>query len=199
VGCFGIFNGTCGFRCDIPMPTFLFATDACETGGGGFLAHDWFYTAWVKDIPEVLNRNINELELLTVFLALKRWGPVSQHQHVCIRSDNMATVSALNKSTSRSVVLMPWVREIFWVSVEFDVTITSRHIPGIDNVLADRISRLDSMIEAREARLILANFSNAAVSCENHMSMESFVYLQEAWRRISYNYPVRQTCSREMR
>jgi hypothetical protein len=58
---------------------------------------------------------------------------------VRIRSDNVATVSALTSSTSRSVNMMPWVREIFWLGVRFDITITSRHIPGIENMMADRI------------------------------------------------------------
>ena len=98
-----------------------------------------------------------------------------------IRSDNSATVSALNKSTSRSAEMMPWVREIFWISVEFDFKISSVHIPGKLNVLADRISRLSDLNSAMDARLLLANFSSSMVICNEHMTIDSFCSLQAKW------------------
>jgi hypothetical protein len=153
------------------------------TGGGGFLNADWFHVNWAEDCPELLNRHINELELATVYIALCRWGSVLTGEHVKIRSDNMATVSALRKSTSRSLALMPWVRGIFWLCVRFDITITSEHIPGLSNVLADKISRLDSYYDALDARVILANFSNRLIPCKGHMTLSTFIHLQNIWTR----------------
>ena len=178
-----LFHGSCGFKCDLPLPRFCFATDACPTGGGGFLGTDWFYVNWELDCPELVGSHINELELATVFIALSRWGSKLSGTHVRIRSDNMATVSALNKSTTRGPALMPWVREIFWLCVRYDITITSRHIPGIENILADRVSRLDSIREAMDARVILANFTGNLVFCNSHMTYLSFVSLQAKWIR----------------
>jgi hypothetical protein len=40
------FHSTVKFPDDIPLPSFVFATDACQTGGGGHFGHDWFFTAW---------------------------------------------------------------------------------------------------------------------------------------------------------
>jgi hypothetical protein len=179
--CFVLFNGTCKFHCDIPLPTHVFATDACENGGGAFFGADWFYTSWSSDYPEMNGKHINELELFTVLLALRRWGPCLENVHLRVRSDNMATVSALNKSTSRSPVLMPHIKEIFWLCVKFNIHLSSVHIPGVENLLADRISRLDEKLKAFDARLLLANFSASLISCNEHMSLDSFIYLQEAW------------------
>jgi hypothetical protein len=173
-----LFNGKCHFVCDVPYPSYCFATDACETGGGGFLGEDWFYTNWELDSPELCGHHINELELATVVVALHGWGSMMSHTHVRIRSDNMATVSALNKSTSRSPALMPLIHEIYWLSVLHDLTLSCVHIPGVSNVLADRLSRLDSVVEAHDARAMLAGFTGRTIFCKEHMSSESFVYLQ---------------------
>jgi hypothetical protein len=68
--CLSIFNGTCGFACDAPLPSYCFASDVCYTGGGAFCAQDWFYANWESDFPWVKSRHINEQELFTVFLGL---------------------------------------------------------------------------------------------------------------------------------
>ena len=153
------------------------------------------YVAWKEDLPEYIGRHINELELLCVYLSLMRWGAELSHKHVCVRSDNMTTVSALNKSTSRSVAIMPLVREIVWVCVKYGITVTSRHIPGVENVFADRLPRLDSFDEACEARIILADFTQNVVFCKNHMSLMAFIFLQESWSQASICCPVRPMCS----
>jgi hypothetical protein len=167
---------------DIPLPSYTFATDACESGGGAYFLSDWFYMSWVNDCPELIDCHITVLELYTVYLALSRWGEFLCNAHVCIRSDCMSAVAALNKSTSRSKNLMPIVREIFWLSVKFNITISSSHIAGKLNVLSDRISRLDNICAASDARLLLANFSWATVTCKDHMSIATFLWLQVAWR-----------------
>ena len=107
----------------------------------------------------------------------------------------MATVAALNKSTSRSTALMPHIQEIFWLSVRYDLTISSVHIPGVVNILADRLSRLSSLSEAFDARLLLAGFSNSIVACRGHISSVSFLYLQEVWIQASMNCAERLSCS----
>jgi hypothetical protein len=136
----------------------------------------------------LLHVHINALELFVVFLSLKRWGPLLSGEHVLIRSDNLATVSALNKSTSRGVALMPIVREIFWLSVEYNLLISSSYIQGSHNVLADRISRMHSSVEANKARFLLAGGTNATVVCKNHMSKLAFDFLQISWISDSKRY-----------
>jgi hypothetical protein len=181
IECFEIFHGSCAFKCDFPLPNYCFATDACPSGGGGFCGIDWFHVNWHLDYPEFEMSHINVLELLTVVVALKRWGPVLAGNHVRIRSDNTATVAALNKSTSRSSLLMPLVREIFWLCVEFDVALSCVYIPGKENILADRLSRMHNYEDAMDARLLLANFSDNLVMCVNQMSIKTFLYLQGIW------------------
>jgi hypothetical protein len=185
------FNGTCSFKCDIPAPLFSFATDACDLGGGGYLDGDWFFAAWLSDYPELAESHINEKELFAVVLALRRWGSALHRTHVRIRSDNSATIAALNKSTSRSVSLMPHIREIFWLCVYYDIAVTAVFIPGKFNTVADRISRLMSYADACDARLLLAGFTNALVVCSRNMSLTTFLLLQIIWTRTMRVYALR--------
>jgi hypothetical protein len=80
---------------------------------------------------------------------------------------------------------MALIQELFWMAVEMNFKISALHIPGISNILADRISRLTEYNNASDARLILANYSAAVIECKSHMTAESFVFLQDQWRRIS--------------
>jgi hypothetical protein len=93
-------------------------------------------------------------------------------------------MAALNKGTSRGRELMPIIREIFWLSVKHDFLISSVHLPGELNVLADRISRLTEIQCAREAMCLLAGFEYSQVSCEGHISYQTFDYLQEVWTPV---------------
>ena len=81
---------------------------------------------------------------------------------------------------------MPVVREIFWICVEFNITVSSVFLSGKMNVLVDRLSRLHSYTEAMDARLLLANFSLSLVQCAGHMEYSSFLFLQRAWIQTSY-------------
>jgi hypothetical protein len=164
----------------------VFACDASLQGGGAHLNLDWMYWSWHSDYPEIESAHINVLELFTVMLSLIRWG---EKLAVLIRSDNVCTVSALNKSTSRSTEIMPLVRQIFSLCVKYDIILSGAYIPGKLNVLADRISRLDDVCCVNHARLILANFEvSKIVLCKGHMSKTACVSLQGRWTGISSNY-----------
>ena len=176
------FHGFCNFTCDVPLPAYLFSCDACLSGGGAHFGLDWSYWSWHVDFPEIEFAHINVLELFTVLLSLIKWGERLSGSHVIIRSDNVVTVSALNRSTSRGTEIMPLIRQIFWLCVKHDIIITGQFIPGKLNILADRISRLEEVDSANQARFILANFDDVRlVACVEHMSKAAFVWLQGQW------------------
>jgi hypothetical protein len=100
---------------------------------------------------------------------------------VRVRSDNMATVASINKTTTRSAELLVLIREIFWLSVQFNFKLTASFIPGKENVLADRISRLHSRELAVEAQHLLGG-SESVILCSEHMSHAAFSSLQRSWQ-----------------
>ena len=140
------------------------------------------YCNWELDNPSFADDHINVLELLTVYHAIKRWGHLWAGLRILVCTDNTATMSALNKGTSRSRAMMPIVRDIFWCCVKFECSMVSTHLAGSLNVLADRISRLDDLKSAHEAHALLSNSGNEWVYCKKHMSEVSFIFLQGRWR-----------------
>lgn len=177
-----IFHGFAQFPCDIPLPNYVFATDASMEGGAGHFLQDWFYVNWALDFPEQRNKHITFLELETVVIAARRWGRHWHGLHIHVRSDNVACVAAINKSSSRSPELMSLIRELFWLSVLYDFKISASHIPGDLNFLADRLSRLNSLPHAIDAANMLSTLCSYDTPLPLHMSYETYVYLQMLWR-----------------
>ena len=116
-------------------------TDSCTLGAGGVYNCDWLYTNWKLDWPLVANFHINSKEILAVFLAACRWSHSWTNKRIYIQSDNMTTVAAINKGTSRNPFLMSCLRVMFWLSACFNFRITAKFIPGVSNTVADDISR----------------------------------------------------------
>jgi hypothetical protein len=100
-----------------------------------------------------------------------------------VRSDNRATVAAVNNATSRSPELLTLIREIYWLSVKHDFKLSASHIPGVENVLSDGISRMFNVDKALLMKELLMQNPNACMYCLGHMSKESFFFLKDAWRQ----------------
>ena len=77
--------------------------------------------------------------------------------------------------------------------VQFDLTLSCVHIAGVKNILADRLSRLNEVEMAIEARMLLAGFVDAIITCRGHISSSTFVYLQEVWTQASTNCVVKRS------
>jgi hypothetical protein len=58
-----IFHGDSPSFVDIPIPAYVFGTDACEKGGGSHFGFDWMYIDWVADVPLQAGAHNNVLEL----------------------------------------------------------------------------------------------------------------------------------------
>jgi hypothetical protein len=178
-----IFQGTAPFTCDIPLPSFQFSTDACQTGGGGMFQGDWWYVSWLNDLPEFAEQHINVLELECVHIAAERWGHLWGGLHIVVRSDNSATISALNKGTSRSGAMLIIVQHIFWLSIRFGFRLSALFIPGKLNIVSDRISRLHDVSAAIDAEEFLGDKKHP-VECVGHMTHTTFSALQEIWMMV---------------
>ena len=117
-------------------------TDSCTQAGGGIYQGDWFYINWGLDWPFVSHLHINSKEILAAFLAVRRWAPCWKNKRIFIHSDNVTTVSAINKGTSRNPFIMACLRQLFWLSAMYNFHISARFLPGLSNTVADDISRL---------------------------------------------------------
>jgi hypothetical protein len=179
------FHGDTPFNIDMPLPSHIFATDACLRGGGAYFEDDWLYLDWDIDIPSVSSASINVLELRMILEAVRRWGPRWRGSHIRVRSDNVAAVQAINNGTTRCMELWDIVKEIFWLSIKFDFRLSALHIEGKLNILSDRISRLHELRSAVEMKFLLCGDVSAILYCKNHMTYSTYVSLQrsreDAW------------------
>ena len=137
-----IFNGTVCFIHNTAAPTAYLTSDACTIGGGAVYNSDWFYVNWCIDFPGMAPEHINVKELCTIILAARRWAHLWSNKHIVIYTDNSCSMYSVNKGTSHNVKCMALLRELFWLSALHNFHITARHIPGVDNILSDYISRL---------------------------------------------------------
>ena len=61
---------------------------------------------------------------------------------VTIFTDSTVCRALINKETSRHPLIMESLRELFWLSVQYNFHIRAAHVRGQDNTVADAISRI---------------------------------------------------------
>lgn len=136
-----------------------FFTDACLSGYGCWVEKDWqagYYNVVVTPDLTSLEQshqhwmnvhiedheshsNINVLELIPVWLYVKRREPEWRGLHVLCRCDNISVQCAINNRHSSNQACMALIRDIFWLCATENIHLTALHIPGVENVLADAL------------------------------------------------------------
>ena len=172
-----VFNGTAKFVCDILPPNVALHTDACQRGGGGEYLGQMFYSNFEADAPLIVNSHISCKELFTILLACRKWAHLWSNEHIVMFCDNSPSVYAINNGTSKNSFFMKCIREIHWLGVRYNFRVTARHIPGVENVLCDALSRLHDPYYFSLAAKLLRYCQ--PILARNLMSFNSFVCLQD--------------------
>ena len=110
--------------------------DACLTGLGGCFKN------LVYTIPLGFEHySIVHLEMLNIVVALKIWGSMWRDARIQIHCDNLAVVQVLTSGGSRDPVLSTCASNIWLLSAVYNITIQFSHIAGVQNTVADLLSR----------------------------------------------------------
>ena len=120
-------------------------TDASNEGWGAHLGGSTARGVWSE--PES-RLHINFLKLKAVLLALKSFEQQCKGQIVLIAMDNTTVVSYINKEggmRSGSLCALLW-RLLSWCHPR-KIILRARHIPGRLNVIADKLSRHNQVIQ----------------------------------------------------
>ena len=117
------------------------STDACCTGAGGYFTGQYFHTPFPAPILSQFGHDINILELLTIMVALKLWGKLLRSQRLILQCNNANSVLAINSGHSRVPGMHLCLREIWFLTARHDIDLFTRHIAGVDNTIADHLSR----------------------------------------------------------
>jgi hypothetical protein len=121
-------------------------SDASYTIGGGYVIPEVAYSHWrwsqeERRVFEESEQHINVLELMVVVVAIWANVEVFRNKSVRIFVDNTAALSWLNALKSNTPMAQPWIRLFVLLCLVFNIHARACHIPGIDNVVADGLSR----------------------------------------------------------
>ena len=64
------------------------------------------------------------------------------NQRITFFTDNAALVDIISKSTSWDVIVIIFIRPLVLACLKFNILFCARHVPGVKNILADSLSRL---------------------------------------------------------
>ena len=123
----------------LPPPDMIITTDASKKGWGAVYQSLQTNGRWSQ--TESL-QHINYLELKAAFLALKTFLKDKSRVTVSLQLDNTTAIAYINnKGGTRSSQLMTLALEMWdWCQTR-DIFVIASHIPGRDNVSADKESR----------------------------------------------------------
>jgi hypothetical protein len=152
-------NGIARWRTTQSDP-FVFASDASLQGFGFYLEslpHHTDPTLWhcslqlgsgfvgvYSPCDSTYHREsgqINWCEVFAMYAALSTYRTVLRDCCVVFYCDNSTGVHILNRQSTRAFGLAPLLRDIFLLCLECNITLRAVHRPGVENVLADFLSR----------------------------------------------------------
>ena len=134
-------NGRSFFNCSLPDHEIL--TDASGSWGCGAV----FGTQWMQLVRcnEWSRMDIMTKELVPIVLSCAIWRPLLSGYRVEFKCDNRSVVDSINKGSSKEPIAMHLLRCLWFFSAHFDIRVVASHIPGVENIAADQLSRNKSM------------------------------------------------------
>ena len=87
------------------------------------------------------DRNIAQIEMINILVALKVWHKAWSCQKVLIKCDNLAVVSVLNNGRAQDQTWAKYARNIFMWASACNIELRVVHVAGKQNPIADLLSR----------------------------------------------------------
>ena len=122
-------------RPDIELEIF---TDSSDFAWGATANGQTAGGPWSEDERQ---GHINVKELTAAFFGLKMFAVHLHSTHVHLQIDNTTAVAYINAQGGRKSDLNEIARNMWYWAIERDLWISAVHLPGVENVEADRASR----------------------------------------------------------
>ena len=80
-------------------------------------------------------------EIFPVYVCCYLWGKEFHGKCLLFHCDNLAVVNIWSDQSCKSPEIMAVLRKLFYIAAQHEFTVNVKHIPGVNNVLADCLSR----------------------------------------------------------
>ena len=127
----------------IDQEIHLYTDASGSCGCGAWWGVEWMQLQWPAGTEEW---SIAYKELLPIVLACMVWGHRWTKHRIVVHCDNEAVVEVVAAGYSKEMNLMHLLRCLFLVTAVPELSLRSVHIPGIQNVAADAISRNNMLV-----------------------------------------------------
>ena len=110
--------------------------DASKEGWGAFCREIMTSGCWNAQKAQL---HINSLEMMAAFFAIKAFA---KEISILLLTDNILVVAHINRmGGTKSLRLTSQVKDLWEWCLQRQITATARHLPGLENVTADYLSR----------------------------------------------------------
>jgi len=136
------FNGKSFFLADrwvLASHLNLFTDSSGSLGFAAIFGTHFCYGRWPHQWSEI---NITDKELFPIVLAVEIWGHMMANRCIIFHCDNSAVVHIINKQSAKSQFTMVLVRRLVISCMTHNILCHAEHVPGVNNTLADALSRL---------------------------------------------------------
>ena len=126
-----------------PPDLQLFTDASGSIGYGGYLNGQWFQGHWLPKhtLSKKRGISIEWQKLFPIYLACTLWGRSWSGQRIRMWCDNQSVVAIINSKHSKSPRVMDLLRAITLQTLSYNFTFNATHIPGLQNSIADSLSR----------------------------------------------------------
>ena len=125
-------------------------TDASSLGYGAYWSGRWIQGDWLR---AQTHYDIAWKELYAIVAACNVWGNAWAGRRILFHCDNESIVLTWKKGTSRSPSVMCLVHALYWVAAQFQFHVSTTHIKGSSNTIANALSRFQMDVFRRAAPL----------------------------------------------
>lgn len=120
----------------------LFTDAAGSTGYGAIFQRTWSAARWPTTWVEAgFLKNLVLLELFPIVVAMEIWGESFRNLKVRLNCDNLGVVQVINRLSAKSLPVVRLLRHLVLRCLKMNVFIYAVHLPGVDNTVADALSR----------------------------------------------------------
>ncbi|XP_077790723.1 uncharacterized protein LOC144328926 [Podarcis muralis] len=138
------FNGISLWQDSLALQSdFQVHSDAAGSlGFGVYFRGQWCAQHWPASWQgKPILRDLTFLEFFPIVVAIHLWEDQFRNHRICFWTDNLAVVSVLNKQSSRSPRVASLLRYFVLSCLRLNLHASAKFIPGIDNNIADALSR----------------------------------------------------------